>query len=85
VVGCCKHDVANRLQALYALTYLMCAPFSCAAQVAAELGVHYEDQEYMLEPDHGQWAEDIAFGAAKDDPYFGQCDTSRRDQTELSD
>lgn len=39
-------------------------------EVAAELGIPYEDQEYSLEPDHGQWAEDIAFDMGKDDPNF---------------
>lgn len=46
--------------------------FLCLLQVAAELGIPYEDQEYMLEPDHGQWMEDIAFDMGKDDPNFGE-------------
>lgn len=45
----------------------------CCLQVAAELGYPYEDQEFVLEPDHGQWAEDIAFEGAKDDVNFGKC------------
>jgi hypothetical protein len=41
-------------------------------QVAAELGYPYEDQEFVLEPDHGQWADDIAFEGAKDDVNYGE-------------
>jgi hypothetical protein len=46
--------------------------------------VPYEDQEYMFEPSHGRWAEDIAFEAAKDDANFGEWDTSGHAQTHLS-
>lgn len=27
----------------------------------------------MLEPDQGEWMEDIAYEAAKDDPNYGEC------------
>jgi hypothetical protein len=51
---------------------------ACCVQVAAELGYPYEDQEFVLEPDHGQWAEDIAFEGAKDDANFGECSGAER-------
>lgn len=35
-------------------------------EVAKELGIPYEDQEFLLEPDHGNWADNIAFDMGKD-------------------
>ena len=42
-------------------------------QVTAELGYPYEDQEYLLEPDHGAWMDDVAFNAGKDAADIGAC------------
>lgn len=40
-------------------------------QVTKDLGLPYEDQEYLLEPEHSDWMENIAFSYGKDDPGLG--------------
>lgn len=51
----------------------LCTKSVClCVQVAKELGIPYEDQEFLLEPDHGDWAENIAFAMGKDAADLGR-------------
>jgi len=50
----------------------VCVRVPVCVQVAKELGIPYEDQEFLLEPDHGNWADNIAFDMGKDAADLGR-------------
>lgn len=53
----------------------VCVPLShppSQSQVAKELGIPYEDQEYLLEPEHASWTQDVAFDMGKDAADLGE-------------